>query len=216
MPFPSVAIGMPYDNAVPMETVLSLFKTQQRCMELGIRLSICAWRCGVVTVARDMVLHGFLQGDADKLFWIDSDMVWEPDAFLRLVHASTLVDVVGATYKRKIQGGSWLLKADGFTAGEQNLFPVRGMGLGFTIVDRSVIKKLADQAPKALDGGVEMAAVFRVDIVDGKRRGEDMAFFADVRAAGYEVWLDASIRLGHMGECNYSGRLADVLTASRE
>lgn len=206
---------MPYDNAVPMETVLSLFKTQQRCMELGIRLSICAWRCGVVTVARDMVVHGFLQGAAEKLFWIDSDMVWEPEDFLRLVAMSTKVEVVGAAYKRKTQGDSWLLNAPyGLTAGEHGLFPVLGMGLGFTIVDRVVIQKLADEAHKVLDGGVEMASVFRVDSVDGRRRGEDMAFFADVSAARFTVWLDSSIKLGHMGDCNYSGRLADVLTSS--
>lgn len=209
-----VAIGMPYDNPVPMETVLSLLATQQRCMESEIRLSICAWRCGVVTVARDMVVHGFLQGDAEKLFWIDSDMVWQPDAFLRLVEKSIKVDVVGAAYKRKVEGSSWLVNApEGFTAGEHDLFPVKGMGLGFTIVDRAVVQKLADKAPKVMDGGVEMAAIFRVDSIEGRRRGEDMAFFSDVRDLGFTVWLDANIRLGHMGTFNYSGRLADVLTA---
>jgi len=209
---PSVAIGMPYDSAVPMETVLSLLATQQRCLELGIRLSFCVRRCGVVTVARDMVLHGFLQGEAEKLFWIDSDMNWQPDAFLRLVHASTLVEVVGAAYKRKISGDSWLVNApEGFTAGPHGLFPVRGMGLGFTIVDRAVVQKLADQAPKVQDGDTEMAAVFRIDLINGRRRGEDMTFFADIRDAGYQVWLDANVKLGHMGDANYSGRLAEVL-----
>jgi hypothetical protein len=29
--------------------------------------------------------------------------------------------------------------------------------------------------------------------------GEDVAFFADVRALGFKVWLDATINLGHVG-----------------
>ncbi len=50
-----------------------------------------------------------------------------------------------------------------------------------------------------------MASVFRCDIFNGFRRTEDMAFFADIRAAGYTVWMDPAIELGHIGEKMWKG-----------
>ena len=34
-------------------------------------------------------------------------------------------------------------------------------------------------------------------------RGEDGAFFADLKAIGHQAWLDPSIRLGHVGAKEY-------------
>lgn len=190
MTFPSVAIGMPYDNPVPMETVLSLMATQKACVDAGIQLEMYVRRCGIVTVARDMVLDAFLQGDAEKLFWVDSDMVWQPNAFLQMLQHSQSEDAVIAAYRRKGPGEPWIVK-----------------GLGFAVVDRKVVQALADKAPQASG----RARVFRIDIVDGELRGEDATFLADIKEAGYAVRLDPTVTLGHIGEMNYSGRLADVM-----
>ena len=58
----------------------------------------------VVQIGRDAVLDDFLQDDTQKLFWIDSDMVWEPGDFLRLLALSTTRGVVCAAYPRKVDG----------------------------------------------------------------------------------------------------------------
>jgi hypothetical protein len=57
----------------------------------------------------------------------------------------------------------------------------------------------------------EIPSVFRIDSVDGGRRGEDMAFFADIRAAGYKVMLDPTVDLGHVGRKVYTGSIRDAL-----
>jgi hypothetical protein len=57
----------------------------------------------------------------------------------------------------------------------------------------------------------EIASVFRIDAVNGRRRGEDIAFFSDIRALGHKVWLDTTIDLGHIGSKTYRGTVRDIL-----
>jgi hypothetical protein len=61
-----------------------------------------------------------------------------------------------------------------------------------------------------------MAAVFRFDTINGNRRTEDMAFFADLADLGYTVWADPHITLGHIGQREWRGRFLDVLVKAAE
>lgn len=217
----SVCIGMPVDNPIPHKTVMSLCSTVQRLTAMGIRHAISMHVSGVIQIGRDNVLDDFLQGGLDKLFWIDSDMVWSPDDFVRLLAISTKVDVVGAAYPAKVEGATTFYA--NFDAdrkiGPFGLQEIKGLGLGFTIVSREVCEKLSADAPKVKDqiSGTEVASVFRVDVSeDGHRRTEDMAFFADIRAAGYPVWLDPGISLGHIGEREWRGRISDAFSQGEQ
>jgi len=51
--------------------------------------------------------------------------------------------------------------------------------------------------------------VFRWDTVDGKRRGEDMAFFYDIINLGYDILMDPDVDLGHVGMKEYRGKITD-------
>jgi hypothetical protein len=46
---------------------------------------------------------------------------------------------------------------------------------------------------------------------DAEERGEDAIFFSDVRALGYKVWIDPTIRLGHVGPKIYEGCVEDLV-----
>ena len=93
-----------------------------------------------------------------------------------------------------------------------------GLGLGFTCVSRELCETIAAKAPRVRDGlnDREMASVFRVDTINGTRRTEDMAFFQDIRDAGYTVWMDPTIELGHIGERRWVGRLMDAFSGPIE
>lgn len=216
----SVTIGMPVDNPIPHKTVGALCATVHRLTAMGIRHNIAMHVCGVVELGRNHVLADFLSGGTDKLFWIDSDMVWDVDDFLRLLALSTKVDVVGAAYPAKVEGPTtfYVNHDTSLNIGPYGLMEVKGLGLGFTVVSRKVCTQLANGARKAKDqiSGAELPMVFRVDVTDdGFVRTEDMAFFADIRDAGYAVWADASIELGHVGEREWRARLADALKPQR-
>jgi hypothetical protein len=210
----SVAIGMPTHRDLPPQTVTSLLRTMDRLIHLGVPCDVLMEITGSVIMGRDAVLDDFLRGDKQKLFWIDSDMVWEPDDFVRMLAISTSIDVLTAAYPAKVDGEPKFFAAfkDGPAQGEFGLFEIDGIGLGFTVVDRKICQELADKAPRVRDqiAGRDMASVFRFDVHDGNRRTEDMAFFADVRGLGHKVWLDPMVSLGHVGMKEFRG---SVLTA---
>ena len=205
---------MPVDNPIPHYTTISLCNTVARLAQMGVECSIAMQVSGVVTIARDAVLNEFLNSGMQKLFWIDSDMVWTPDDFLQLLAQSTKVDVVGAAYPAKTEGP--MIFYANFDQdrkiGPYGLQEVKGLGLGFTIVDRKVCEELAAKAPLVKDqiAGIEMRSVFRVDIYEGYRRTEDMAYFADIRELGYTVWMNPLISLGHIGERQWKGAIAQA------
>jgi len=149
--------------------------------------------------------------------------VWEPEDFMRLVALSQLHPVVCGVYPAKREQTTFYLYRDEqavLLANEQGLLEVWGMGLGFTVTRREVIESLVAKAPRVWDdaGDRELAEVFRIGGVDDKgrrrRRGEDIAFFADIRAAGYKVLLDPEVSLGHVGTKVYTGSVKDALKVS--
>lgn len=208
-------IGMPVDNPLPAKTAISLFKTGIAAERIGLPISITIEVSGIVTTARDMVLNGFLASDCDRLFWIDSDMVWEPIDFLRMVAFSTLHPVVCAAYPAKVEGApTFYWKNEEPTQPDAHgLMEIDGTGLGFTIINREVAEAVSNGCPRIHDqiSGRTRRKVFRVDVVDGHERTEDIAFFADIRAAGYPVMLNPNIELGHIGEREWRGRIGAAL-----
>ncbi len=210
----SVTICMPVYGSIPPWTVASLLSTVSHCAANGIRCEFVMEQA-IVQIGRDALLDDFINGDTDKLFWIDSDMTWEPGDFLRLLALSTVKGVVCATYPRKIDGPIQFqidMDLNAIEQDEAGLLSVRGAGLGFAIVDRAICEELASTKPLVSDGlnGRTMREVFRVDTIDGRRRTEDMAFFSDIRELGHKVWLDPAINLGHVGMREWKGVVMDA------
>lgn len=216
----SVDIGFPCGPTVPFQTAMSLAKTAKACAERHIELGMaCISGSSVVTMARNKVLDTFLRGTADHLFWIDSDIVWEPADFIRLLVLATKYDVVCAAYAQKKEGSPIVLWHDleTFELNEHGLVKFHGCGLGFTAMTRDAAQKLANSRPRIYDPASEqeLADVFRIDSTpraDGAPayRGEDCAFFADLEELGYTPWLDPKVQLGHVGQKEY---LSDPMKA---
>lgn len=210
----TVAIGFPAHRPIPPMTLMSMVKTIHKLTEMGIGMDVIMEISGNVIMSRDGVLDSFLKGDKDKLFWIDSDMVWEADDFIRLLAISTQVDIVCGAYPAKTDGNQFYADVVGRQTGnELGLVEINGIGLGFTVMDRKAVEQIAAQAPRVLDQIThrDMASVFRFDVFNGNRRTEDMAFFADLRGMGYKIWLDPMIDLGHVGDKEYRASVMDVL-----
>jgi hypothetical protein len=212
----SVMIGIPAGRDLPGLTVKSLMRTQALCyshqvpFQLGMVIG-----SAVVQWARDEVVDVFLKSDATRLFWIDSDMVWEPDQFMRLLALSQYRDVICGAYPAKKDQPTFYVNydKDRLAQSEYGLIEINGIGLGFTVMARHVVEQLVAKADKIVDGTSEreIASVFRIDSVDGKRRGEDMAFFADIRALGHKIWMDPEVSPSHWGSKVYTGSIKNAL-----
>jgi hypothetical protein len=216
---PKVMIGMPVASwQIPWPTAVSLMSTVRFCdrEKLPVRIESPVG-CSVVTWARSAVAGGFLKSDCTHLFWIDADMVWSPNDFARLVGFAAAHPVIGAAYTLKKDPPEVFINTVGEGSYEINghgNVRVKSLGLGFTIVQREVMEKLAATKPTMIDSlnGLECPDMFRIDRrAGGGALGEDVAFFEDVAALGYDVWLDPSINPGHFGTKIYRGDVIDAL-----
>jgi hypothetical protein len=214
-----VAVGIPAGRDFHALTVKSLLGTFNLCNTVGVhaQLALVA-NNSIVQWARDEVIDLFLQTNCNRLFWLDSDMVWEPEDFMRMLALSQERDIVCATYPAKKDQPTFYVNYDPpFVSDDLGLFEVKGVGLGFTVMNRRVVEALVNQSPKAKDeiSGKEIAQVFRVGIKDGKRIGEDMAFFEDARSLGFKVFLDPLVKLKHLGIKQYEGSIMDAIQPDR-
>ena len=215
----SVCIGFPVNRDVPWPTALSLARTAHACALRGIAFDIQAVAgSSVITTARSTVVHRFLEGKSSRLFWIDSDIEWKAEDFLRMLALSSQMDVICAAYplKRDDEKRAFVIRHPNAEQYEMNKFgclEIYGTGLGFTVMTRKVIEQVAASKPRVLNQATDesMAEVFRLDTVDGLIRGEDIAFFEDIRAAGFGVWLDPTVDLGHIGQKVYRGNVVQAL-----
>lgn len=212
----SVTLAIPVNRDFPWQTNLSLIRTVCALKDRRIEFDYQLLTNGsIIEVMRSRLAHTFLKGTTNRLFMIDSDQSWEPESFLRILGLTGQMAVVGATYPAKREGSiDFLMDYGGseLRANEFGCFEVGGMGLGFTCVQREVIEKLAENAPKIKDEKGEMIPMIFHCEVDGEVfRGEDMNFFSDCRTAGYKIHVDPSITMGHIGAKEYRGRMMDAL-----
>lgn len=219
----SVDIGFPCGSQLPWQTALSLTKTAKYLTERRIAMGVCCIAgSSVVTWARSKVLDTFLQGKAKHLFWIDSDIVWEPENLLKMIALATKYQVVCGAYAQKTDAQTIVIRHPDLSTYEINphgLVKIQGSGLGFTVITREVAQKLSDSKPFAWDPVEErpIRDVFRLDTMDRGHefpdvRHEDIAFFADLIELGYDIWLDPTAQLGHVGAKVYRN---NPLTALR-
>jgi hypothetical protein len=218
-----VMVGMPLYGAPTTKTQLSLLKSQELCNHNDMRFDFTT-ATGFVTVARDQIVADFLKSDAEKLFWIDGDMVWGQAEFAKMLALSTQVDLICATYPMKKEGPNQypILCEPEVVTGPFGLMEIYGAGLGFSVWSRKACQALSDSKPWLWDGMLneKRRAIFGVEPrplpypcpdpeVTLGMRTEDINAFEDLRALGFKVWLDPTIELGHIGSKEWRGSLSE-------
>jgi len=77
------------------------------------------------------------------------------------------------------------------------------------MIKREVIEKLIKDNPQwnYWDNKTErtLSAIFDFAVKDNSYVGEDYLFCDRAREAGFQVWVDPTIKLGHMGVQEYEG-----------
>ncbi len=225
-------IGLPaYDHKVGVKMAVSLMRLGQQVLEHGIEIqvsSICG--CSVVSRARNVIAHNFLKSNCDHLMFIDADMTFEPDSILRLMAWNQSKGIVAGAYESRKPGKVYILSLDGGEGvyGKQNSISMDGRGLvkayrvatGFMMIQRQVFEKLRDAHPEwkhkdTLEGNDELYSFFDFKVTPEGYIGEDFLFCDRAREVGTEIWVDPTIKLGHMGIHEYQSDFGnDVLYPS--
>lgn len=221
-----VSVGMIYDNEVGTNfnqswTGLLMFDMQNAgLLAHGHGLISVRYGTDGIVAARNTVAERFLQGRAEWLMWIDTDMGWAPDAMYRLwnrAHETERPIVGGLCFASRETGSDQL--GGYFTAPRPTIFEWRehegqmkfisrieypvnelirceGTGGAFIIVHRSVYERI-DQAEKA-KGRPTGHWYDRLPSIDGKMLGEDVSFCVRAGALDIPIHIDTSVKTNHL------------------
>jgi hypothetical protein len=218
----SLFVGLPaYDFKVSLKLAMSLARFAQMAPQHGVDInigSICG--CSVVSRARNLLVKDMLDADADYLMFIDSDINFKPEDIFRLMawaQDSKKGIVAGMPRIREVNK-SYVADLDYDENGDLTM---NGMGLvrakrvptAFMLIQRSVITDMMAAHPDwtYLDKRCEkeVPALFDFKLTEEGYIGEDFLFCDRARELGYEVWIDPTITLGHMGVQEYEGNFGD-------
>jgi len=210
----SILISLPcYGGLVNEKTTTSLFNLGK----LLVRNNIDH---GIMTVANEsLITHGrsrianfFVNNtEFEYLFCLDADVAFQPEDMLKLY--SYQKSIVSASYPMKTLPIRHCYELYNPVKLCGNLVKIGGIGMGFVLIHRNVFEKLnryyseLKYFPGLNNSNYPITEkeyhnsyhYFAEMNKEGKYLGEDMSFFHRVSDIGYDVWMDTSIELQHIG-----------------
>lgn len=210
IPHYNVVIATPGHSLIG-NYVKSLLLTIEELNKLGITWIWSNKYASHVTDARDITIGGDDPQEAfdsrpfkglltyDKIFWIDSDIAWKVDDFIRLYES-----------EKEIVSGCYLLANGQVVAYKENmgnayhyteiknrsdLIEVQATGFGFIAIKQGIFEKL--ERPWFRSAHIPMTNPQTLQPHLFSVVGEDFSFCLHAQRLGYKIWLDTSVKVLH-------------------
>jgi hypothetical protein len=210
IPHYNVVFLTPGSSMVPAY-VRSLVETTKVLNERGISYHYVSRYSSFVPTARELTAldypsHDFASTEIaqgrftyDKLMWIDSDIEWTPEDFLRLYESE--LDIISGLYVLDSAGtvAAQLPDTRGVPTRMNKVefmlhdLPVEvgGVGFGFVCIKKGVFESIP--RPWFLIGRIQWNpdSEMRVNV------GEDYSWCGNAQRAGFKIWVDPKVKLLH-------------------
>ncbi len=145
-----------------------------------------------IPFARNRIVQHALELNADYVFFIDADMIFPLDTLIRLFNRR--VDICHALSFRRTAPYypclfKWLEKEQcyesiDYSKNESDMISVDAAGSACTLINTNVFKKLK-----------KPYYYYKSNIFSS-----DLTFSMDVKKAGYNIFVDKTLKIGHIGE----------------
>jgi hypothetical protein len=195
-----VAIGVPTTGSIKATTVISLLSIIWNTPNVNFHL-IINQGC-YVHENREKIALDALEAKCTHLLFVDSDMYFKEDALTKLLEQDK--DVIGANYNQRQIPLVSTVKIEDKDGNFMNCrgdeiptvpFKCGALGTGFLLINMKVFEKM--EKPwfyfNTKPG----------ELVGNNIHGEDIWFCKQARKAGFEVWCDPTLFMGHCGDYVY-------------
>lgn len=180
-----LGIAIPHTGTIKSQTVTSLLALVKnlKCEYYTLLQEGC-----ILHALRENLVKKAIELKCTHLLFIDSDMVFQKDIVEKLVkRKKDIVGIVPNTRKFPPQKILWKkIKGTG------KCYEVEAVPTGFMLVDLKVFEKLTHPW-----------FFWEVNDKGETVTGEDFWFCTKAREAGFKVWVDTSIPIGHLGDYIY-------------
>jgi len=208
-----VLIGTPaHDGRLDVWYTNSLVNTIKRSFSEGYSIDpIYTSFDSLIQRARNSLFKIAVEQNFDYLFFIDSDVEWDPEWVFRLLK-----------YPEDVIGGPLVKKSDdkeGYTCKILNktlqynesktLIKVDAVGTGFMKLSRKAIMDLWNNSPmykneeNPYDSTDRM--ICNVELQNGVLISEDFIICQKLKKFNYTIWMDPTFTLNHLGPKKFLG-----------
>jgi len=202
-----LAIGFPLVNDqvhVNFFTSFSMMRKPDQYQILIPQSPHGPWSCNLAQ-ARDSIVSQALLNGASHLLMCDTDQTYPPDTIARL--ASHDVDVCGVLVHRRwppfdpifmrgsLKTGYEHVLEDAMYSGK--LIEIDATGTGCLLINMSIFDEMC-------------GPWFKFDTIRGSVVGEDFYFCNRIREAGFRIFVDTSIEVGHLATIEINKTLHQI------
>lgn len=217
----SLFIGLPaYDFKISVKMAIALAEFCVRAQQHGINIQIGNISgCSVVSRARNMIAHNFLESGCDHLLMVDADINFQADDVFRLLAFNQTKPIVAGIGMARKKEKVWFSSLDQDEEGHvqmdsMGLVKAKRVGTGFMMVQRKVFEDMMEAHPEweYFDHNHNTKVFCFFDFKLSQEEGyvgEDFLFCDRARELGHTVWIDPTIRLGHMGLHEFEGSFGE-------
>lgn len=211
-----VHISIPTLTDIKADTVASLLAFAQKT---SLKYSFSIQKNTYIHAARNKAIWEAVNQKATHLMFIDADIDFPADGIERLLMRQK--DIVGGLYfgriepfpvaKVKHQKVNGL--ANPVVLPPTDLQEVLAVGTGFMLINMNVFKKIDPPFffhAEPVEFGLDPVPFPQNEL------GEDVAFCLKARSAGFKVYLDSSVELGHIGESRSDKSTFEAWRSSRK
>jgi hypothetical protein len=155
--------------------------------------------------ARNQLMERFINSEFTHLFYVDSDLEWDPSAPLRMIEADKSCVCGLYPYKQDCESYAVSFETDvnGSAQMVNGLLPIKQGPAGFMLLKRKMIQRMMDKFPSLkYEGGYNF---FQTEVKDGIYWGEDTAFMERWRSISGSIWAMPNIDFKHAGNKKWIG-----------
>lgn len=197
-----VMIATPcHDRKLPVEYVSSLLDTMRA--DCGIIVApVFLPGESMLPHARNYLAKIFLESTFDSIFYIDADMTWNKDDFIRLALSDKKV-ISGIARLKKDNAPFNFIELNGEKVNDDGLLKIESIGCAFIKIDREVMEDISNSSTKYKMNNEEYKSIFEYSKKRDEFVGEDITFCRKITKKKYPIYADVNAIIGHIGNKIY-------------
>ena len=185
-----ICIGIPCNRQFKAKTVLSLMEMVSTKMDYHFAIATEGY---TVAENRNWIVAQAIKNDCTHLLLTDDDMIYGKDTLKRLLAREK--DIIGVNYSvRRIvdKDTNHLVIEYLDEKSDTELFKCKAIGGGMLLINMKVFEKIEQKW-------------FWYDVHPNGMilMSNDWWFCRQARRAGYDIWCDSTIKVGHIGNYEY-------------
>ena len=219
-----------FGQQISATTFLTTHALQQVLAQKGIGGGVSTLSFPDIAELRSMAISIWYDSlNASHILFIDADMGFSPELVLDMLAFGE--PLVGTIYPQRRVPTSWAGSGTGEAVTERRggFMKVEGVGMGCTLIHRSVITRMLEVFPECIDtrlkthhagdtlrnaGTSRLLRFFdKIDIPERGQVSEDLSFCMRAAKCGITTWACINHRISHVGMYDYSGRYLDSVEA---